>query len=101
MKNCLVISNVFLIIISCTSPEQQLAQLTQKKLEAQIQQTITSKEQACNQLISELLDHQADSILVVLSKKIKYDSLTIPHDTLRPEKPDITFPDYQKPEKPD
>lgn len=101
MKKCFVISSALLILISCTSPEKQLAQLTQKKLEAQIQQTIASKEQSCNQLISELLDHQADSILVVLSKKIKYDSLTIPHDTLRPEKPDITFPDYQPPVKPD
>lgn len=101
MKTCILFGLISLTLLQCTSHEQQMDQLVQQKLEAQRLQLIADKEQACTQQINSILDHYADSILVVLSKKIKYDSLTIPHDTLRPEKPEIEFPEYQKPEKPD
>ncbi|MBK8485393.1 MAG: hypothetical protein IPL31_13905 [Saprospiraceae bacterium] len=46
------------------------------------------------------IELEADSILIFLSKRVKYDSLTIPYDSIRPVKPDVQFPNYKKPEKP-
>lgn len=42
-----------------------------------------------------------DSILMQQSKSLKYDSLTIPHDTIRPEKPNVLFPNFEKPVRQD
>ena len=44
------------------------------------------------------IELESDSILIVLAKRIKYDSLTIPYDSIRPNQLTIEFPEYRKPE---
>ena len=43
---------------------------------------------------------EVDSTLSFGSKYLKFDSITIPHDTNRPLKPEISFPQFNKPERP-
>ena len=43
---------------------------------------------------------EVDSTLRYNSKNLKFDSILVPHDTNRPIKPEITFPQYNKPERP-
>lgn len=88
------------VFMSCKDKATLTQELVREKLEALKMQYQNEKVQECDQRIQEKLDHIADSVLIVLSKKIKYDSLTIPYDSIRPEKPDIEFPEYRKPEKP-
>lgn len=90
-----------LIFFACKDQETRIEELIQEKLAAQQTQFLDEKNLECDKRIQEILDQYADSILIVLSKKIKYDSLTIPYDSIRPEKPEIEFPEYVKPEKPD
>ncbi|MBK8954507.1 MAG: hypothetical protein IPM34_02990 [Saprospiraceae bacterium] len=89
------------ILISCKDRDSLTEELVAEKLSALLTQYNTDKNLECEKYIQDQLDQYADSILIVLSKKIKYDSLTIPYDSIRPEKPMIDFPEYKKPEKPE
>ncbi|MBK9108564.1 MAG: hypothetical protein IPM92_09405 [Saprospiraceae bacterium] len=88
-----------MIFIACKDQNTRIEELIQEKLAAQQKQFTDEKNLECDKRIQEKLEQYADSILIVLSKKIKYDSLTIPYDSIRPEKPEIEFPEYTKPEK--
>lgn len=46
-------------------------------------------------------EHLADSNLITLINSLKKDSIFIPTDTIKPVKPNVNFPDYKKPHKPD
>ncbi len=89
-----------LLIFSCTDPKRQTDILIEAKLNELRQNLIEEKTKACDKQILAEIELMADSILITLSKRIKYDSLTIPYDSIRPAKPEIKFPEYKKPVKP-
>ena len=74
--------------------------LIEEKLAELRQNLIAEKTNECDKQIMAEIEIQADSILIYMSKRIKYDSLTIPFDSIRPIKPEMEFPKYKKPEKP-
>lgn len=91
---------LFILFFQCKNENQRIQEIIEKKLEERRSAFIKERIITCeNNLILEI-DNQADSILIYLAKKIKYDSLTIPYDSIRPVQPDIQFPKYKKPEKP-
>ncbi len=90
-----------LLFISCKNNEIRIEELTSQKLAELRSQYIAEKTVACEKEFFEHVEHVADSILIDLAKKAKYDTLTVPHDTTRPLKPEIQFPTYKKPVKPE
>lgn len=91
---------ICLFFVKCKDPAEITDEAVNKKLEEMRQHFIQDKEKECNKMLMQEIEEQADSILIYLSKKVKYDSLTIPYDSIRPEKPAVIFPEYIKPEKP-
>ncbi|MBP8724959.1 MAG: hypothetical protein KBF37_05780 [Saprospiraceae bacterium] len=89
------------IITSCKQDEDLVARQTEAKLTALVQQFTEKKTEECTRRMQQDIERLADSVLIVLSKRIKYDSLTIPIDSVRPEKPEVSFPEYRPPKKPD
>jgi hypothetical protein len=65
------------------------------------QKFLDDKKTACQRELMAKAESIADSTLITLINSLKKDSLYIPTDTIRPVKPDIQFPNYKKPEKPD
>ncbi|MCC6754720.1 MAG: diguanylate cyclase [Saprospiraceae bacterium] len=103
MRQALCISFLLLCgtLTSCTREEDVIARQTEEKLAALVQQFTTKKTEECTRKMQQDIERLADSVLIVLSKRIKYDSLTIPVDSVRPEKPEVSFPEYRPPQKPD
>ncbi len=98
IRNLLV---MMLLIFSCKNEETRISELTRQKIEELRNQYIADKTKACEKGFFENVEHVADSILIDLAKRAKYDTLTIPHDTTRPMKPEIQFPRFKKPVKPE
>ncbi|MBK8450520.1 MAG: hypothetical protein IPL42_11060 [Saprospiraceae bacterium] len=88
------------LFIQCKESDE----LSQEKIEQSLNERrtkfIAEKSEECNKILMAKIELEADSILIFLSKRVKYDSLTIPYDSIRPVKPDVQFPNYKKPEKP-
>ncbi|HMW40056.1 MAG: hypothetical protein K1X68_05835 [Saprospiraceae bacterium] len=53
----------------------------------------------CSRLIYSEAQTRADSALRIESKQAKLDSILVPHDTLRPLRPEVDFPDYAQPSR--
>ncbi len=100
MKNVHIIVLCF-ILISCKDEEKANDEMVKLKLEERRQNFIAEKTDQCTKELMMKIEELADSILIYQSKRTKYDSLTIPYDSIRPEKPEVIFPDYKKPEKPE
>lgn len=92
---------LLVLFLSCSNEEMAIATLVNQKLEAKRQKLILEKTQLCDKEVMKLIENLVDSVLIYQSKKIKYDSLTIPYDSIRPSKPEIIFPEYRKPTKPE
>ena len=54
---------------------------------------------ACTRVIYSEAQGRADSILRIESKEAKLDSITVPHDTMRPARPELDFPEYSAPRR--
>lgn len=89
-----------LIFVQCKNVTEVSNEMVTVKLEEIRQNFIDAKTKECERMLMIEIEQRADSILISLSKKIKYDSLTIPYDSVRPVKPEVDFPDYKKPQKP-
>lgn len=88
-------------MIHCKNASRKSDIMVQTQLTELRQVFIKEKTMECNKKLMQEIELQADSILIYLSKRTKYDSLRIPHDSIRPEKPSIEFPKYRNPEKPE
>ncbi len=86
--------------ISCQSKNELTSDKIQMELDRLRANYKEERLMLCKKEMLSQIELEADSILIVLSKRIKYDSLTIPYDSIRPENPQIQFPEYRKPEKP-
>ena len=86
--------------VSCKSKQEQTNDLVQAKLAELRTKFIEDRKNKCIEELMRTIELESDSILIVLAKQIKYDSLTIPYDSIRPDQPEIIFPKYRKPEKP-
>lgn len=91
------------IALSCLScgGNDSVTLKTEVKLSELKENYRVKKMEECDKQFELNLNALADSILIVLSKKNKYDSLSIPTDSIRPEKPEIEFPEFTKPGKPE
>lgn len=67
------------------------------KLEERKNKFMTERLLECSRKTMNKAQTYADSILRIESKSQKFDSIPVPYDTLKPDKPSITFPPYQKP----
>ncbi|MBK7358422.1 MAG: hypothetical protein IPI45_10195 [Saprospiraceae bacterium] len=85
---------------SCKSKQEQTQDLVQTRLTELRKKFIEDRKTKCIEELMHKIELESDSILIVMAKRIKYDSLTIPYDSIRPDQPEITFPEYRKPEKP-
>ncbi|MBK6859836.1 MAG: hypothetical protein IPK91_09000 [Saprospiraceae bacterium] len=85
---------------SCKSKQEQTQDLVQTRFTELRKKFIEDRKTKCIEELMRKIELESDSILIVLAKRIKYDSLTIPYDSIRPDQPEITFPKYRKPEKP-
>jgi hypothetical protein len=101
MKCIWIIRIMCLVLIGCTDSNEKTELLVQEKLRELREDLVKEKTMECEKQILSQLEHKADSILIFLSKRTKYDSLTIPYDSIRPVKPEIEFPGYKKPKKPE
>lgn len=87
-----------ILFISCLeiTPEQVEKEVL-RQYEERRATIISDKMSQCQRQLFKDAQTFADSILRIESKQSKMDSIKVPHDTLRPQKPDIKFPDYKKP----
>ena len=90
-----------MIFLQCKDATEVTDEMVNKKLAELRQNFIKEKTLECDKMLMKEIEEKADSILIYLSKRNKYDSLTIPYDSIRPEKPEVIFPEYRKPEKPE
>lgn len=86
--------------LSCTGNDS-VSIKTEVKLKELKENYHIKKMEECDKQFELNLNSLADSILIVISKKNKYDSLNIPTDSIRPERPEIEFPEFTKPGKPE
>ncbi len=98
-----VISFILLCLLFsfCKDENELTNEMIKQKLEERRTNFIQNKMEECNKELMKEIEELADSILIYQSKRTKYDSLTIPYDSIRPEKPELQFPEYKKPVKPD
>ncbi|MEP7195173.1 MAG: hypothetical protein ABI851_01550 [Saprospiraceae bacterium] len=90
----------FLLFSSCYQLSQEkIDQATQIQLEERKKNYFTSRLDDCTRNIQKEAQSIADSLLRIESKQSKMDSIRAPHDTLKPMKPELVFPDYKKPTK--
>ncbi len=66
-------------------------------LEERKEAFFNKKREDCVKQFAREVQDRVDSILTMRVKRTKYDSLTIPYDTLRPAMTQIDFPDYRRP----
>jgi hypothetical protein len=92
---------IVVLFLRCKNESEVTVEMVAKKLDERRREFIKEREEDCHKLLMKEIEEKADSILIYTAKKIKYDSLTIPHDSIRPEKPEVAFPQYKKPEKPE
>jgi hypothetical protein len=88
------------LALQCTTSEQKTDVLVQHKLESLRSQLRLEKQNQCEVGMLREIELEADSILILMAKRTKYDSLTIPTDSIRPLQPEVQFPEYKKPVKP-
>jgi hypothetical protein len=89
----------FLSFTQCRNEEAIKTQMIQNLLDERKTSFFENKQRECYKQFTREVEGLADSLLMLRTKNTKYDSLTIPYDTLRPIKPEIAFPDYKKPER--
>lgn len=91
---------IFITFANCKSNQEKTNDLVQAKFAELKTKFIEERKNKCTDELMRKIELESDSILIVLAKRIKYDSLTIPYDSIRPNQPTIEFPEYRKPEKP-
>ncbi|HEX5625731.1 MAG TPA: hypothetical protein VFX48_06935 [Saprospiraceae bacterium] len=96
----LFIPAIALLALQCTTSEEKTDVLVQQKLESLRAQLRLEKLNQCENGLLQEIELEADSILILMAKRTKYDSLTIPTDSIRPLQPEVHFPEYKKPVKP-
>lgn len=96
----IAVISILIGFTSCKSKQEQTQDLVQSRLIELRTKFIEERKTKCIEELMRKIELESDSILIVLAKRIKYDSLTIPYDSIRPELPEISFPEYRKPEKP-
>ncbi|HMS30003.1 MAG TPA: hypothetical protein PKD32_09135 [Saprospiraceae bacterium] len=99
MKNLYWIG--MLIIFSCGDNTREIKELAERKYQEKRAEYFQQKYGNCYRQLLLDAQTQADSILKDISKKIKFDSLRVPTDTMRPEKPDVNFGGYEQPKRED
>ncbi|MEO6190495.1 MAG: hypothetical protein ABIO44_09245 [Saprospiraceae bacterium] len=96
--NKYIIFLIFLGLSSCYKLKQENIDLAVKQqLEERRTNFLQEKLSICTREIYSKAQTFADSILRIESKQAKLDSILFPHDTLKPSKPEVLFPDYKKP----
>ena len=93
---CVLLSVIF---TSCSLDTSKIEAQATALLQEKKSKYFKERHDKCLRELSIEAQTIADSILKSISKSIKFDSLKVPIDTLRPEKPNIDFPEYIKPEK--
>ncbi|MBK8243394.1 MAG: hypothetical protein IPK88_08210 [Saprospiraceae bacterium] len=100
MKHILILL-MMVIIISCNNDTpEKLQNLIQQKLLERKTIFLQNKYDDCKRSLMSRVQLEVDSTLSFGSKYLKFDSITVPHDTNRPLKPEISFPQFNKPERP-
>ncbi len=91
---------VFIAIAGCgQADERKIAALAEKKLTERKEKFILERMQECNRRTMSRAQAIADSILRIESKIQKFDSIPVPYDTFKPERPEIQFPEFVRPER--
>ncbi|MDQ3142504.1 MAG: hypothetical protein M3Q56_09705 [Bacteroidota bacterium] len=97
-------TNKFLLVLSVIfihcNIEQDIEKRSLEHLNKRKEEYFQNKLENCKRELMSKAERITDSMMITMSKSIKYDSLTIPTDTTKPIKPEVLFPDYIKPEKP-
>ena len=92
---------IFVIELSCHSDQtDKLQNSIQEKLLERKTIFLQNKYEECRRKLMSQVQLEVDSTLSFGSKNLKFDSIAVPHDTIRPLKPEITFPEFHKPERP-
>lgn len=91
---------LFVFLSSCyeLSPSK-IDEESSRLLEERRQTYLKERMLECTRLLYSQAQTIADSILKIESRNSKLDSITVPHDTLRPSRPEVQFPEYKKPER--
>jgi hypothetical protein len=93
--------SVVLIFFSCQNVDSdKLDSLVRAKLNERKEKYINERLDVCKRNLMSISQSKVDSILKMESKKSKFDSIHVPYDTLRPLKPEISFPKFIKPNRP-
>jgi len=86
--------------MACNSDEK-IVKDANEIFESRKEKYISDKIAGCKRELMIQAEHLADSNLITLINSLKKDSIFIPTDTIKPVKPNVNFPDYKKPLKPD
>ncbi|MBK9960262.1 MAG: hypothetical protein IPP06_02670 [Saprospiraceae bacterium] len=97
----LLFTILILLNFSCQNPDgNKLDSLVQSKLNERKEKYFKEKLDVCRRNLMSISQSKVDSILKMESKKSKFDSISVPYDTFRPIKPEISFPKFNKPNRP-
>ncbi len=87
-----------LILFQCSSPSaEDVKNEVDKQYNEKKSNLMMDRISQCQRQLYKDAQTIADSVLRIESKQSKLDSIKVPHDTLRPTKPELQFPDYKKP----
>ncbi len=93
---------IILLLLFCSCYElspSRIEEETAKLLENRRQTYLNERMLECTRSLYSKAQTIADSILKIESRNSKLDSITVPHDTAKPTKPELMFPAYHKPER--
>lgn len=89
-----------ILVLSCGQKDQAVLDEVVGKLLSERKKVFLDEQLLqCNRNLYSLAQTTADSMLRIESKALKLDSIKVPHDTLKPIKPEVRFPQYKTPER--
>jgi hypothetical protein len=77
--------------------DQEVNALAEQKLLDRKEKFMAERMQECSRRTMSRAQAIADSILRIESKIQKFDSIPVPYDTFKPERPEIQFPEFVRP----
>jgi len=79
--------------------DQKIAALAERKLMERKEKFFLERMQECSRRTMSRAQAIADSILRIESKIQKFDSIPVPYDTFKPDRPEIQFPEFVRLER--
>lgn len=89
------------IAISACNKEEKIIKAAHEAYQSRRDAYIQNKLNSCQRALMLQAESIADTTLIKIINALKTDSIYIPRDTTKPIQPNISFPNYKKPTKPD